>query len=243
MPQATFAECPKCGAKVRKEKLRRHVTNVHGEGAKAVKVGATVGTAAAVATVVFPWRLVAVLAAAGVIVGAGYWAVTQPAANPPPEPGSVIVLETNYGTIKIQLDLGRAPKTTAHMIGLVTAGKYDGNGFQRVAANFVIQAGRGADSAKIAWENTGLKNVRYSVAMARVPGDQDSASSEFFINLKDNPFLDGSGSEPPYAVFGHVFTDEGKAAVDAIGSLYPPSDPTYDGAPTSPVTISRAYME
>jgi len=238
VPQATLAECPKCGAKVRKDKLRRHISTVHAVGPKPAK-GAAPAVATKVSTVVFPWKVIAVLVAAVVVVSGGYYVATRlPAGGTPGGSGTALaVMETNFGEIKITLDLIRAPKTTGHFISLVNAGKYDGNGFQRVAYNFVIQGGKGADSSKIAWELTGLKNVHYTVAMARVAGDINSATCEFFINLKDNAYLDAPPGEQPYVVFGRVTA--GQSVVDAIGNLYPAGNYQYDGPPTSTVTISR----
>lgn len=240
MPQATFAECPECGAKVRKEKLRRHVNAVHREGPKAPKPVAEVPRGP---TVRFPWAMFAVLAVVAVIVIAGFWLATRPPAGGGLTSGNrVAVMETSYGTIKIQLDTGRAPRTAGNFISLVQAGKYDGNSFHRVAANFVIQGGAVTGAANVAWENTGLKNVRYSIAMAR-SGDADNASykdtatSQFFINLGDNANLDDYRFA--YVVFGRVI--EGQSVVDAIGSI--PSTPPGDGQPNTPVTINRVYME
>ena len=152
-------------------------------------------------------------------------------------------METNYGTIKIQLDMSRAPRTAAHFLDLVNQGIFTPNSFHRVAAKFVIQGGQSGQATGVNWENTGLQNVKYSIAMARSGDpnrqqDSNTATSQFFINLKDNPSLDGYAY--PYVVFGRVI--EGQAAVDAIGLLYPPAQPTYDGPPTSPATITRATV-
>ena len=228
-----MAECPKCGAKVRKERLRRHVNTVHGEGAKVAKVaGGSARTAAKAASVTFPWQLLVVLGIASAIVGAGYWASTQQPATPPgPSVEQIAVLEVTYGSnsgvIKIHLDTVRAAGTAGNFIRLVKAGDYDGTPFHRVAANFVIQGGAVSGADSVTWENTGLKNVDLSVAMAR-SGDandanyKDTATSQFFISLKDNPSLDNYAY--PYVVFGHVV--EGESVVRAIGALYPSGNPS-----------------
>lgn len=240
VPQATFAECPKCGAKVRQEKLRRHVNAVHGEGPRPAKKPVPEARAP---TVRFPWTIVGVMAVAAAIVLAGLWFATRPpAGGGPTTEGSVAVIETNYGTFKVQLDRGRAPNTVNHFVGFVQAGGYNRNSFHRVAANFVIQGGAIAEAGNVAWENTGLRNVAHSVAMARSGSannisDRDTATSQFFINLQDNPSLDDYNW--PYVVFGRVI--EGHSVVDAIGAI--PSNPPGDGQPTTSVTIDRIYME
>lgn len=252
VPQATMATCPKCGAKVRKERLRRHVSTVHVEGTRAPKVATGSARAAArAATVTFPWQLIAVIGVVSAVVGAGYWALAQQPSSPPNPPGPsvsrIAVLEVTYGSfsgvIKIHLD-ERAPGTAANFIQLVENGDYDGNSFHRVAASFVIQGGAVSGAASVAWESTGLLNEYLSVAMAR-SGDaneassKDTATSQFFINLNNNPSLDNFAW--PYVVFGHVVS--GESLVRGIGGLFPSGEPSYDGPPTQTVTITRAYME
>ena len=240
MPQATLVECPKCGAKVRREKLRRHINAVHSGAPRPVKEPAPEPAAP---TVRFPWKVVGILAVAAVIILAGYWVVTRaPTGGGTTNGSKVAVFETTFGTIKVQLDTGRASRTAGHFIGFVDGGDYDGTTFHRVAANFVIQGGAISGASSVAWENTGLKNVRYSIAMARSGdandvGSKDTATSQFFINLKDNPSLDNYAY--PYVVFGRVI--EGQDVVDAIGALS--TNPPGDGQPTTTVTINRAYMQ
>ena len=237
-----MAECPKCGAKVKKDNLRRHISGVHGPGAQAPKAARSAPSRPA-STVAFPWQIMVVMAVVAAVVIGGYWYMAQQS-GPSPDgngTGTVAVIETNYGTIKITLDTGRAPRTAGNFISLANAGKYNGNSFHRVAANFVIQGGAVAGAANVAWENTGLRNVAYSVAMARSgdandAGSKDTATSQFFINLQDNPNLDAYTY--PYVVFGHV--TEGRSVVDTIGAI--PSNPAGDGQPTSPVSIIRVTI-
>lgn len=249
-----MAACPKCGAKVRKEKLRRHLSTVHGGAPRAAKgPRAADAKGSRPSTVKFPLKAVVALAVVAALVLVGYWYLTQPGSGPSgsnPSAGSVAVIETNYGTIKIALDKTRAPRTAGNFIALANAGKYNGNSFHRVAANFVIQGGAVSGAANVAWESTGLKNVAYSIAMARSGSANDSASkdtatSQFFINLKDNPSLDTYdpatrvGFTYAYVVFGHV--TEGQSVVQTIGAL--PTNPAGDGQPTSPVTILRVTIQ
>jgi len=155
----------------------------------------------------------------------------------------VAIFETNRGAFQIELDLARAPRTAGEFVKRVTGGGYNGNSFHRVAANFVIQGGAIRAAGRVDWEKTGLKNARYSIAMARSGSandlaSKDTATSQFFINLRDNASLDRYTF--PYVVFGRVI--EGQSVVDAIGALHPPGDSDYDGPPTSDVKIARATM-
>lgn len=244
----TFTECPDCGARVSKEKLRRHRSRVHGEGAARAKRAAPAEEPRS--TVPFPWRTLATLAVIGVVVLAAYWVLSRPPEQPPSPPGHPrAVMETNFGTIRIELDTTRARVTAGNFISLARSGFYDGLTFHRVAANFVIQGGdpngdgTGGSGTNVAWENTGLLNARYTIAMAR-SGDPDSAASkdtatsQFFINLNDNTGLDSFAY--PFVVFGRVI--EGRAVVDAIGALYPAGQTSYDGPPTQTVRITRVTI-
>jgi peptidyl-prolyl cis-trans isomerase B (cyclophilin B) len=143
-----------------------------------------------------------------------------------------IALETaqddqNWGKIVIELDAERAPGTTANFLSYVDGGFYDGTIFHRVIPNFMIQGGgHGSDGGqkrtglKPAIQNeakNGLKNERGTIAMART-GDPHSATSQFFINLKDNAFLDFPGNDGwGYCVFGRVA--EGMDVVDKIAAV------------------------
>jgi cyclophilin family peptidyl-prolyl cis-trans isomerase len=135
-------------------------------------------------------------------------------------------METTAGTITIELYPDQAPKSVENFLAYVDEGYYDGTVFHRVIDGFMIQGGGFTDDlqkkpAKDAIENeadNGLKNERGTVAMART-GDPHSATSQFFINHKDNDFLNHSGKNPRgwgYAVFGKV--TDGMEVVDKIAT-------------------------
>jgi cyclophilin family peptidyl-prolyl cis-trans isomerase len=131
----------------------------------------------------------------------------------------VVVMETSMGTIKIQLDDGHAPGTVKNFLEYVDDKFYDGTIFHRVIENFMIQGGgfepglkQKKTKAPIKNEApNNLSNKRGTIAMART-SDLNSATAQFFINVKDNPFLDDPRS--PYCVFGKVI--EGMDVVDKI---------------------------
>jgi peptidyl-prolyl cis-trans isomerase A (cyclophilin A) len=155
-------------------------------------------------------------------------------------------LATTLGDIVIELDAAKAPKSSENFIVYVKSGHYDGTIFHRVIDNFMIQGGGlTADlkqkpvRAPIPIESkNGLINVRGSVAMART-SDPNSASAQFFINVKDNAFLDAANAQDGhgYAVFGKVVS--GMDVVDKIRAV-----PTGPGnVPLNPVTIKSATLE
>jgi cyclophilin family peptidyl-prolyl cis-trans isomerase len=132
--------------------------------------------------------------------------------------GQEVVLETSLGSIKLKLNSEKAPISTKNFIAYVKAGQYDGTIFHRVIPGFMAQGGgfdekmnQRATNPPIKNEHSnGLQNKRGTLAMART-NDPNSATSQFFINVKDNGFLD---SGPGYAVFGEVL--EGMDVVDKI---------------------------
>jgi len=135
-------------------------------------------------------------------------------------------LQTNKGLIVIELYPDHAPQSVANFLAYVDAGFYDGTIFHRVIPDFMIQGGGfTADLEKKATRDpipneadNGLKNERGTLAMART-NDPNSATAQFFINHKDNAFLDHSGKNPRgwgYAVFGRV--TDGMSVVDAIAT-------------------------
>ena len=175
----------------------------------------------------------ATLAALALSLAAGAWA-------------QKVKLETSAGTIVIQLDAARAPKTVDNFVQYVKAGHYDGTIFHRVIPNFMIQGGgfepgmrQKPTNAPIRNEaGNGLKNDRYTVAMARTSAPH-SASAQFFINVVDNPFLDAANARDGfgYAVFGQVVS--GMDVVDRIrGGATGPGD-----FPVDPVVIKHASLE
>jgi peptidyl-prolyl cis-trans isomerase A (cyclophilin A) len=161
-----------------------------------------------------------------------------------------VKLDTSAGSVVIELDAARAPKTVANFLSYVKAGHYDGTVFHRVIPNFMVQGGgmnaqmqERPTQAPIALESrNGLVNTRGSVAMARtaVP---DSATAQFFINLKDNDFLnaanarDGNG----YAVFAKVVS--GMDVMDKIAAVSTASNGPHQNVPVMPVTIVKASVE
>jgi cyclophilin family peptidyl-prolyl cis-trans isomerase len=163
----------------------------------------------------------------------------------------VAVMVTSMGTIKIELFETEAPGTAGNFIGLVKNGFYDGTIFHRVVADFVIQGGghntdgSPKNAAQIPWENTGFKNEKYTISMARSgsadnPDDSGTATSQFFINLKDNTdSLDSPAY--PYVVFGRVI--EGQNVVDAIGKI--PTGNTGKGAdwPDNPPVVTSVTIQ
>src|ERR1043165_9091941 len=136
-----------------------------------------------------------------------------------------VKLTTSMGPIVMDLDEAKAPITTKNFESYVKSGHYDGTIFHRVINGFMIQGGgftkdmqQKPTQPPIKNESTnGLKNDNYTVAMART-NVRDSATSQFFINVKDNAFLNYSGdSNPGYAVFGKVV--EGQDTVDKIKAV------------------------
>ena len=159
-----------------------------------------------------------------------------------------VKLTTSMGPIVIELDKEKAPISADNFVQYVNAGHYNGTIFHRVIDGFMIQGGGfGKDMqqkptrATIKNESTnGLKNDNYTVAMART-GVRDSASSQFFINVKDNDFLNYSGESPQgwgYAVFGKVV--EGKEVVDKIRKVPTSTTGGHQNVPTTPVVIEKA---
>ncbi|MBD5552945.1 MAG: peptidyl-prolyl cis-trans isomerase [Desulfovibrio sp.] len=175
-------------------------------------------------------------------------AVANAATKAADEP--LVKLETNYGDIVIQLNGRKAPRTVDNFIQYVKSGHYDGTIFHRVIKGFMIQGGgMAADmrerktSAPIRNEaDNGLKNRKYTIAMART-SDPHSATSQFFINSANNEFLDFKSQTPDgwgYAVFGKVV--EGEKVVDKIEAVLTGRRGGHDDVPLEPVIIKKAYM-
>jgi cyclophilin family peptidyl-prolyl cis-trans isomerase len=160
----------------------------------------------------------------------------------------IVVLETSKGTIEIELDRAHAPATVDNFEAYVKAGFYDGLVFHRVIRGFMIQGG-GFDSQAIESQtrapikneaSNGLKNIAGTISMARTDLP-DSATSQFFINTKDNAFLDYSGGNPGYAVFGKVIS--GMDVVHAIENVTVHDFGYYGDWPDEAVVIKKAYMK
>jgi peptidyl-prolyl cis-trans isomerase B (cyclophilin B) len=162
----------------------------------------------------------------------------------------MIKMETSMGDIVIELDFDKAPKSAANFQQYVEDGFYDGLIFHRVINGFMIQGGGMDENMKeketrAPIENeadNGLKNECYTLAMARTM-DPHSASSQFFINVKDNGFLNHSGKNPQgwgYAVFGKVV--EGTDVVDKIKGVATGRNGYHDDVPVEPVFITKATV-
>jgi peptidyl-prolyl cis-trans isomerase A (cyclophilin A) len=157
-----------------------------------------------------------------------------------------VKLATTAGDIVVELDAAKAPKSVANFVQYVKAGHYTNTVFHRVIDSFMIQGGgMTADLAEkptrapIALEaGNGLSNLRGTLAMART-GVPDSATSQFFINVVDNPRLDTAGGG--YAVFGKVV--EGMDVVDKIKAVPTREQGFFQNLPVTPVTIRKATME
>lgn len=159
-----------------------------------------------------------------------------------------VVLETSKGSIELELDAAKAPVTVTNFVKYVRSGHYDGLIFHRVIPDFMIQGGGfSPDMQQKETEATieneaknGLKNVRGTIAMARTRNPH-SASSQFFINLKDNSFLDYPGQDGwGYCVFGKV--TKGLDVVDVIAAVPTAAKGQHEGVPTEPVVIKSAKV-
>jgi cyclophilin family peptidyl-prolyl cis-trans isomerase len=155
------------------------------------------------------------------------------------------IIETSLGTITIELDAAKAPLHTANFAKYASDGFFDGLIFHRVIPNFMIQGGghgldmaqKRATAGQVKNESlNGLKNRRGTLAAARLT-DPDTASSQFFINLSDNDFLDGNPStkKPGYSVFGHVTS--GMDVVDKIAAVKTGTKQGFGDVPVEAVVI------
>ena len=163
----------------------------------------------------------------------------------------MIILETSLGLIKIELDFDRTPKTSKNFLDYALESFYVGTLFHRVISGFMIQGG-GLDGnmrdklTKTPIENEanqGSKNVRGSIAMARSDAPH-SATSQFFINLKDNNFLDFQQKTPQnwgYCVFGTVIA--GMEVVDAIAAVPVKKSGYHESVPETPVVICAVTVD
>jgi peptidyl-prolyl cis-trans isomerase B (cyclophilin B) len=163
----------------------------------------------------------------------------------------MVRLHTNFGAITLQLDAERAPKTVANFLGYVKSGHFDNTLFHRVINGFMIQGG-GFDpnmhqkpTAAPPVQNeadNGLKNDRYTIAMART-SDPHSATAQFFINVADNAFLNHSAPTAQgwgYCVFGKVV--EGTDVVDRIKGVRTVRHGMHQDVPEQNVVIERAEV-
>jgi peptidyl-prolyl cis-trans isomerase B (cyclophilin B) len=153
-----------------------------------------------------------------------------------------------YGVVTIELDQEHAPKSTANFLAYVASGHYDNTIFHRIIPGFMVQgggmeAGMKQKQTKAPIENeanNGLKNNNYTLAMART-GDPHSATSQFFINVADNDFLNHTAPTSQgwgYAVFGKVV--EGTEIVDKLKSVKTGRSGFHDDVPNEDVVIEKA---
>ncbi|MFO7576453.1 MAG: peptidylprolyl isomerase [Pelovirga sp.] len=162
-----------------------------------------------------------------------------------------VLMETNKGTITIELDQAKAPISSENFLNYVRSGFYEQTVFHRVIPGFMIQGG--GFTPTMAQKKTGpqikneadngLQNVRGSLAMARTPV-VDSATSQFFINLVDNDFLNHQGKSPNaygYAVFARVI--DGMEIVDQIAKVATGSHGPHQDVPKEPVMIIRMAID
>jgi cyclophilin family peptidyl-prolyl cis-trans isomerase len=187
--------------------------------------------------------------AAAVALPLAAFAQTQPAGcNAKGNAPMKVKLTTSMGPIVIQLDKDKAPVSVDNFVKYVEAGHYNGTVFHRVIDGFMVQGGGFTKDMKQKTTNppiknegaNGLKNDNYTVAMART-GVRDSATSQFFINVKDNDFLNYSGESPQgwgYAVFGKVV--EGKEIVDKIKKVPTGTASGMQNVPNEAVVIEKA---
>jgi peptidyl-prolyl cis-trans isomerase B (cyclophilin B) len=162
----------------------------------------------------------------------------------------MVIMKTTFGEIRLELDAEKAPKTVANFLKYAREGFYDGTIFHRVIDNFMIQGG-GFDadmqqkSTGSPIENeadNGLRNDFGTIAMART-ADPHSATAQFFINVKDNDFLNHSGKNPQgwgYAVFGKV--TGGTEVLDKIRAVPTTSRGGHQDVPADPVIIESVEV-
>jgi peptidyl-prolyl cis-trans isomerase B (cyclophilin B) len=159
-----------------------------------------------------------------------------------------VKMETSAGSLRIELDDEKAPASVANFLAYVKAGHYNGTVFHRVIKGFMVQGGgfepgmkqKPTEAAIKNEANNGLKNKKYTLAMART-NDPHSATAQFFINCTDNAFLDfraENASGWGYAVFGRVV--EGMEVVDAIEGVRTGRKGFHDDVPLDDVLIVNA---
>ena len=159
----------------------------------------------------------------------------------------MLKFQTSLGSFLVELHSEDAPISCKNFLDYVAAGHFDGTVFHRVIPDFMIQGG--GMTADMSQKKTrapikneasnGLKNRRGSLSMART-NDPDSATSQFFVNLKDNPFLDAGRGNPGYAVFAHVM--EGMDVVDKIAAVKTGARGGHADVPLEPVVLESVTL-
>ncbi len=161
-----------------------------------------------------------------------------------------VTMQTSMGTITLELEPKKAPDTVKNFVAYAKSGHYDGTIFHRVMDNFMIQGGGFTDKmvqkpAKATVKNeadNGLKNMKYTIAMART-SDPHSASAQFFINVADNEFLNFTAPTERgwgYAVFGKVTS--GADVVDKIKKVKTGNNGFHQNVPVEPVVITKVTV-
>jgi peptidyl-prolyl cis-trans isomerase B (cyclophilin B) len=162
----------------------------------------------------------------------------------------MVKLHTSFGVITLELDEARAPESVKNFLGYVESGHYNGTTFHRVIDGFMVQGGGFEPGMKLKATKApvkneaqnGLKNTRYTVAMART-SEPHSATAQFFINVNDNGFLDHTAPNPQgwgYCVFGRV--SEGQDVVDRIKAAKTGRRSGHQDVPVEDVIIERAEV-
>jgi cyclophilin family peptidyl-prolyl cis-trans isomerase len=160
-----------------------------------------------------------------------------------------VMMKTSKGDLTIELDAQSAPKTVENFLNYARAGHYDGTIFHRVIANFMIQGGgftpdmkqKGTNPPIVNESSNGLSNKKYTIAMART-SIPDSATSQFFINVTDNDFLDKANSRDRvgYCVFGKVTS--GTDVVEAIKAVPTTTKNGHGDVPVETVLIESVQI-
>ncbi|WP_020655536.1 peptidylprolyl isomerase [Massilia niastensis] len=159
-----------------------------------------------------------------------------------------VLITTNQGNITIELDADKAPKTVANFLDYVNKGHFTNTIFHRVIKDFMIQGGgfepgmkqKAADATVENEAKNGLKNDKYTIAMARTSAPH-SASAQFFINTKDNAFLNYPGQDGwGYAVFGKVTA--GQDVVDAMNTVKTTRSGMHSDVPVDPIVIEKVEV-
>ena len=185
----------------------------------------------------------------GFIFMAAVMVAAFPAGSEAAEKNPVVVMETSLGNVKIELDQAKAPISVKNFLSYVDDKFYDGTIFHRVIGNFMIQGGgftanmeQKTTREPIVNESANeLVNKRGTVAMARTP-DPNSATAQFFINLKDNTFLDKAKAQDGYGYCVFAKVVKGMNVVDAIAAVKTGTVGGFQDVPVQPVVIKKASV-
>lgn len=197
-------------------------------------------------------NLLLILTAVNLSISFAFAQAEETTSDKPTTPKSTIMIKisTSKGDIELELDAEKAPKTVENFLSYIKSGHYDGTIFHRVIPNFMIQGGGFSEGMvqkptqdPIPNEaNNGLKNDKYTIAMARTNAPH-SATAQFFINTKDNDFLNFSSETQSgwgYAVFGKV--TKGQDIVDAIEAVTTEQVGPHGDVPAEEITINSATI-